>query len=214
MAIVARLRSFGTLAIVVLVGVLIVMILSARVRSLQGDLDRAREAAVYAGVVQQAIHDTLVILPEEKHPAPDAVAPEAVTIVERDTVKVPAGCPDYYLRFKTKDQWDHWFGLRCTGTISGRDSTIWQDGRGALVDYSLDYGTKSPRRWMVISPIGKPPPAPKGLGWRAGLGLAGSSRGSVAVSGDVTWRGWGPTVGGEFHGSDKPVLWLGIRREF
>jgi|GEM_PF-4701172 len=52
------------------------------------------------------------------------------------------------------------------------------------------------------------------LGWRVGLELSGNVRGAVAIGGDITRRGWGPAVRGQFHGSERPELWVGLRREF
>lgn len=178
-----------------------IMVMNARIHHLQAKNDALEYEQK---VIEPALADTSRVTPRVIHDFVPIYVPGPKEIAEADTVRIPADCPKPYISFATKEQWHEFWRHRCSGALTGTETKIWKDGRGAKVDYSLGYGGKEDESWMVISPLGRPPPSTHRFGLAAELHLGGTSRGAVAVGGGVSWRGWGLTGLDLISGTERP----------
>jgi hypothetical protein len=209
------LGSLGTVVVIMIIAAFIIQLQCGRINSLnQKNKDLAAEklnAEKYAA----ALEETLKVVGNYKHVPESIPVPVPYPVPTKpESIYVDSHGNHPFYCFNTKAEYDKWYKDKCTGSISGSDSTLWDKKKGARVDYNFYYGIGTDSlNWMLILPCGDWMPKPAKSGFVGGFDFV-IKTGAVSLSPDITWRDWGPKIRIDIYANKNPEFWFGIRKSF
>jgi len=182
-----KILKFGSTPAVILVGAFIfIQILLGQKDNLKNEVDKLRYQIGFQETVKNALEDSIRVLADYE-PIPDTfeiIIPVPTPEETKPDTALTDSTHTPYVKFDFREQWESYYRENCAGIIEFKDSTIWDNGKGAIVEGRLYYPfiASDNRNWLLISPAGdwsySEPPKQKRLGFGifAGSGVTGKSK--------------------------------------